>query len=374
METKEVTRVELYEIVWSTTLSKLTQQYAYSNDGIKKICKQFDIPMPDGSYWSKLKFNKKFKKEKLNPVFGGVDKIVLTIREEGNPINVDQAPLTIRTKEIENDPKAPLIVPNEITKPDIITRQTKQYWSGKIIFNSYRDDNRITYPIRVEKNSRERALKFMDTFTKLLRYRGHTMSKQYGCDCVLIDGIKIEIDLREASKRVLPTTKYRSSQYVPTGEFIFKVGKYSGEREWRDGKVKLEGMLARIVAKLELIAKREKEWQERARISDLKRAEEEKIRKEFEARKEKEIINTKKLFSDAEKFEKATIYRNYVAATQQKAIKENNLTEELKEWIKWANEKADWFDPFINRKDELLNDNDREEFYKPKQQNNYYRF
>jgi hypothetical protein len=99
-----------------------------------------------------------------------------------------------------------------------------------------------------------------------------------------------------------------------------------------------------------------------------------KIEEDFKARKEQEKIKTKKLFSDAEKFDKATIYRNYIAATEQKAIKENNLTEELKDWIKWANEKADWFDPFTNKEDELLNDNDREEFFKPKQPNNYYRF
>ena len=82
METIEVTRKELYDIVWSTSLSKLTQQYALSNEGIKKICKQFEIPMPDNGYWMKLKFNKVVKKPKFNPVFGGVDKIVLTIRKE----------------------------------------------------------------------------------------------------------------------------------------------------------------------------------------------------------------------------------------------------------------------------------------------------
>ena len=32
------------------------------------------------------------------------------------------------------------------------------------------------------------------------------------------------------------------------------------------------------------------------------------------------------------------------------------------------------YDPFINKEDELLNDNDREEFHKPKQSSNYYRF
>jgi hypothetical protein len=35
METIELTRKELYDIVWSTPVSKLTQEYALSNDGKK---------------------------------------------------------------------------------------------------------------------------------------------------------------------------------------------------------------------------------------------------------------------------------------------------------------------------------------------------
>jgi hypothetical protein len=37
MKTIELTRKELYDIVWSTTLSKLTQQYAYQMMVLKKI-------------------------------------------------------------------------------------------------------------------------------------------------------------------------------------------------------------------------------------------------------------------------------------------------------------------------------------------------
>lgn len=354
METIELTRKELYDLVWSTTLSKLTKEFAYSNEGIKKICKQFEIPMPDGSYWSKLKFNKKFKKDKLNPIFGGVDKIVLSIRKEGNPINVDQTPLTIRTKEIESDPTAPLIVPDEITKPDILTIQTKLYWSGKIIFTSYRDDNRITYPIRVEKNSRERALKFMDTLTKLLRHRGHSISKQYGCDCVLIDGINIEFDLREAAKRIPPTTNYGSSQYIPNGEFILKIGKYSRAKEWRDGNVKIENLLARIVAKLEIYAEEEKIQNEKTRLWKIEYDAEQNRKAEIKKRRDEEVSKYNKLVALSEQYNKTLLIRQYIKAEKQKAINTNNLTAEKQEWINWANDKADWLDPLINKHDDIL--------------------
>lgn len=354
MENIELTRKELYDLVWSTTLSKLTQQYALSNDRIKKMCKQFEIPMPAGSYWSKLKFNKKYKKEKLNPIFGGVDKIVLSIRKKGNPINVDQTPLTIRTKEIESDPNAPLIVPDEITKPDILTVQTKQFWSGKITFTSYRNDNRITYPIRVEKNSRERALKFMDTFVKLIRYRGHTISKEYGSDCVLIDGINIVIDLREASKRIPPTTRYGSSQYIPTGEFILKIGKYSRTKEWRDGTVKIENMLAKIVAKLEIYAEEEKIQDEKNRLWRIEYDQEQNRKAEIKKRREEEITQYNKLVALSEQYNKTLLIRQYIEAEKQKAINTNNLSPQKQEWINWANDKADWLDPLINKQDDIL--------------------
>ena len=53
MEKKEFSRKELYDLVWSTSLSKLTLQYAFSNEGLKKLCKQFEIPMPDNGYCGK---------------------------------------------------------------------------------------------------------------------------------------------------------------------------------------------------------------------------------------------------------------------------------------------------------------------------------
>lgn len=354
METIELTRKELYDIVWSTTLSKLTHQYAYTNDGIKKLCKQFEIPMPNGSYWSKLKFNKKYKKEKLNPIFGGVDKIVLTIRKEGYPINVDQTPLTIRSKEIENDHNAPLIVPDEIIRPDILTIQTKQYWKEKKSFSSYGEDNKVIYPIRVEKNNRERALRFMDTFTKLIRHRGHVISKQYYDTGVLIDEIFIEIDLREASKRVPAKPPYSGTELVPIGEFIFKVGKYSGEKEWRDGKVKLEEILSKIVAKIELLAQSEKEWKERSRIASLIREEEEKRLTEIKKLRDEEVTKFNKLVTLSEQYNKTLLIRQYIEATKQKAVNTNSLTFEKQEWINWATDKADWLDPLINKTDVIL--------------------
>ncbi|WP_281239963.1 hypothetical protein [Flavobacterium praedii] len=354
METNELTRKELYDIVWSTPVSKLTQEYALSNDGIKKLCKQFEIPMPDGGYWSKLKFNKPFKREELHPISNEVDKIVLTIREEGNPVNVDQTPLTIRTKEIENDLKAPLVVPDKIEKPDILTIQTKDYWNeskGNVFYDKYK---KLHYPIRVGDKHRERSLRFMDTLTKLLRYRGHTIAKENHDTCILIDGIYIDFDLREATKRIPATTPHGFSEYIPTGELILKIGKYSGEKEWRDGKVKIEELLARIVAKLEIYAQEKKKQEEASRLWRLQYDSELKRKEEIKKRKDEEITKFNKLVALSEQHNKTILIRQYIEAVKQHAVNTNSLTPEKQEWIKWATDKADWLDPLINKRDDIL--------------------
>lgn len=54
--------------------------------------------------------------------------------------------------------------------------------------------------------------------------------------------------------------------------------------------------------------------------------------------------------AEAKRFEKATLIRRYIQEVEKNAISENTLTDELKDWIKWAKNRADWLDPIINKK------------------------
>ena len=56
---KEFTRKELYDLVWNKPLTHIAKDYNFSDNGIRKICKKHNIPLPKNGHWSKLKFNKK---------------------------------------------------------------------------------------------------------------------------------------------------------------------------------------------------------------------------------------------------------------------------------------------------------------------------
>jgi hypothetical protein len=376
MKTQQLTRQELYNLVWSKTLSKLTEEYSYTNEGIKKICKDFDVPMPDNRYWMKLKFNPNIQKTKLNPVFSKEDKIELTVREQGNLENVDQTPLTRRTKEIESNGKAPLIVPDKLINPDILIQNTKKIFELRKKDRFYRDEKIDKIHIPVDEKNFDRALLIMDTFIKLLKFRGHSFKRDHNNrgPHINVNDVLFPFGMREKNKRIPGTKLYDSSTYVPTGILILKIGESYKAMEWSDGATKLEKQLAKIVAKIELEAQKELEWREECRIYHIKREEEEKIRKEHEARKELEFNNTKELFKAAEYHNKAKIIREYIEDVENQATKNNNLKSELKEWLQWSKDKVDWFDPLVNKEDNLLTEKDKEELIALKKtNNNFYR-
>ena len=51
----------------------------------------------------------------------------------------------------------------------------------------------------------------------------------------------------------------------------------------------------------------------------------------------------------AEDYDTACKIRSYIAA-----VEATGKGEEMKEWIQWAKDKADWYDPTVAKEDELL--------------------
>ena len=358
METAKLNRKELYDLVWSTPISKILDQYALSNDGFKKICKAHEVPLPPNGYWSKLKHNKPFKKEILNLNFNGKNEIEFTIREEGSIINMDQTPLTILTNQILSDKNAPLKVPEKLTKPDILITQTKDYKSnGNYNHYDYRTSKIDRLSIYgVEKENLNRALIIMDMFVKLLRYRGHSFKRDINGDGphIIIKEISFPFSMREAQKRISPEKGSYGSTYLPTGILVLKIGESFRAQEWRDGTVKLENQLAKIVAKLEIDADKEIIRKEESRIYWLKYEEEKERKNQIKKRKDEEIQKFNKLVDLSKQYNQSLMIREYIKAEHEYAISHNNLTDEKIEWIEWATDKADWLDPLINKRDEIL--------------------
>jgi len=57
------------------------------------------------------------------------------------------------------------------------------------------------------------------------------------------------------------------------------------------------------------------------------------------------------LFRDASRLQRAMRLREFIAAVEDRAHRDGELTPEKKPWIEWAKAKADWIDPLVRRSD-----------------------
>jgi hypothetical protein len=56
-----LTRQELYDLVWSTPMSKLAENFGISDVGLSKICDRHRVPAPPRGYWAKKEAGKPVK-------------------------------------------------------------------------------------------------------------------------------------------------------------------------------------------------------------------------------------------------------------------------------------------------------------------------
>jgi hypothetical protein len=55
---KTISRRELYDLVWSKSISKISKETNIKESVIRGICQTYKIPLPINGYWSKIQFGK----------------------------------------------------------------------------------------------------------------------------------------------------------------------------------------------------------------------------------------------------------------------------------------------------------------------------
>lgn len=365
MEKIKLTRKELYDLVWAEPLLTLSKKYAISDVGLRKICIKMEIPLPKSGHWQKIQFGKKVAKSPLPVEYSGKQEILLSLRIEGAEEFTDtQSVLKTKQVEIEGDLKTKLVVPDKLTNPDkliIAARESlnrKDFYMDRGLINCLRGE----LDIRASKSNIPRALRLLDTLIKALRERGHEVIVDSNDTHAMVNTQKLKISLREKTKRI-PSTGNHSWQtydYQPTGILIIKLDRVCYDKEWIDGKLPLENQLSSIIAKLELTSIELNEREVIRQKEHEEREHQERLRKAFEQRQKEELAEFQETLQKASRWHKANNLRNYIKEVEARAVAGAGISDELKIWLEWAREKVDWYDPFIEKNDELLNDCDKD--------------
>jgi hypothetical protein len=363
MDKQVFTREELYQLVWSEPMLTIARKYLISDTGLRKICIGMDIPLPRAGHWMKLKFGQKIFQPPLPSSKSGKTNIELELRPL-ELLKVKGVLLAVKTKKIfiEQELSETLAVPERLSNPEKIIVKAKENLIRK---DSYPRNGLISthigfVSISVSKQNIPRALRFMDTFIKSLRAIGHDYIVSTRENYVSIKGEEIETGLREKTMQAPSTDKWSKYDYVPSGALVLKTGRWSHKKEWTDGKQLLEQQISAIIGWMETQADKNIEQNKKWEIQRRIREEEERKEKEWQQRKEKELSDFKNIITQSSRWQKAGELRSYIDAVEAKAIAGNQLTDKLRDWLQWLRDKADWYDPFIEKEDELLADIDRD--------------
>lgn len=328
-----ITRLELYDLIWSTPLNKISVEYNLSIQQIKHSCNQNNIPLPGVGYWSKLKYGKQ-------PLITPLD----TSIPLDHIINLQDYTSNKSTQKSEISKK--LKVAKQNNSLDILVQDYKQ---KRNIEN--RDKKQPTILIHTSDQLKKRAINFMNIFIKLMRKRGFDFIEEYGVIVLEFKGITMSFSIREHRNRI-PTTEgpyYYDSIYKHSGKLIFSAGPSYDKKEWLDSTtIKLEDKLVNIATFIE--SKAQEKYQRKID------SEKNRIIREIEELKLKEIEKLKKLEKDkfdtlinqAKDYETCVQIKFYIQAIEKKAILDNNLTPELINWLNWAKSKVEDIDPIKN--------------------------
>jgi len=380
----ELTRKELYNLVWSEPMTTLCKRFGLSDNGLRKHCKAMNIPMPQIGYWSKINAGQKLAKTEL-PVESKSVKKSTTLNEVDSTneekVNLSTPPnrFKLRELEISNGDITIYTVPEVLYAKDPLIIDTKEKYRQEnenihLTRNPYKSEIKSTLNISVDYKSINRALLIYETLIKALRSRGHDIKiKDYNTYAV-VNGEEISISITEKTKQD-PTTQDRYGRNVTifSGELSLNI-KYNywykftfkNKSTINDTKfTRLEDKLIAIVANLEVNSEQMKEERIDAERREIIRKEEERIRQEFKARQKKELNEFKSLFSMAELLHKTNILRQYVSTYEQFVIEHGEMNETISNKLQWAKEKADWLDPFISKEDLYLDEYDKNDILQP---------
>jgi len=274
--------------------------------------------------------------------------------------------------EIENDPKVNLKVPKKLSKkldpivkfikfPETVNHPKK---NGVWDYTKRYDYGGIA--VSVSDNLLSKALRVIDSLVKALKARGHTFSFVYERSYVVIFGIEISLRIREKHKRInyKDDYGYNSSKLEPLGLLILISGEYSSKKEWNEtNTVSLEKKLSQIIAYLEITAREELNWKIESNKREKERKKQEKIEMQKEEIRGKEIKKLNELIAISRQWHEVQKLREFLTHLDKESAEKDTFIPVIKELIKFGREKADWLDPTIAKKDEILEDVDPHGFF-----------
>lgn len=370
----------LYNEVWLAPVTEIAKRYAVSDVAIRKVCQSLDIPTPPVGYWAKLRAEKpvtriplpiSIKPTKKSGVRTGTDytpqiekETLAFLNEEDRSVILSIA-TQIRIPD-ENAKMHPTILAHRKAIMDWKKKRNEQESRG---YNRRGMDATLFLADTVSEESLPRVLHNFDALIKAMEPLECSLTSDLK---FIVNGETVFVSVTEAQDEIkhVPTKeenlqllqyeedkrrnswaskpKIRKYDYVYNGRITISV--YSA-KSFRDCKSyviedRLGDLLIAFYEASDILC-HEREAREEA---ERKRKEEERRKEEHRQRLNDEVDQTLMLENLSEDYDISCKIRRYIAAVEASGTFDAKTIE----WITWAKNKADWYDPTIARVDEFF--------------------
>jgi hypothetical protein len=200
-QSTRLTRKELYEKVWSRSVSSLAKEIGISDVGLAKICRRYNIPRPSLGYWAKKQAGIKVQQK---PLPKEDDSGVIEIR--GHPSdneNTNQKKTSFKISKSLKRQLRSIVVPETLTNPHPLITQTAEALRSRQPngIGIIEPPRKHSVSIEVSPANLERALRVMDALLKALEEMGGCVSLKGNSTFVSINGANVDIGIKEELAR-----------------------------------------------------------------------------------------------------------------------------------------------------------------------------
>jgi hypothetical protein len=206
MEPQEISREELYELVWKKPMTTVALEFGVSSVALGKTCRRLNIPHPGRGHWARLAAGQKLRKPSLPKATPEQSRWYIVRTDEPLPPG-ERPPRPVRRE-------APSVAVSQslqeahgaVGRLGRLLRHASVDPHGRLVVA---DTGEPVFAVTVEQH--RRALLILDSFFKGLELRGHKVTLDLRKDSEA-PAARITIAMKDGSVAMNITERLRSAR------------------------------------------------------------------------------------------------------------------------------------------------------------------
>lgn len=377
-ERLELTRKQLYDMVWSMPMLRLARTFQCSPTWLARICREAEVPVPPRGYWAKKRAGKAARRQALRRSVDR-DEVVVSYTppdssESAPPAPPPQAPpRPTLDKDLEElrariERGGQISIAADFDRLHPVVSRTRRALKQTATTNStqhgllqahWRHDGCLL-SLQVSATGIDRGIRFFEGLFRAAKTFGGRIVEKGSAPSIRFFSDNAWFFLRERPRmhRLAPNERENSWEKIRwEGSGVFELSvstddELGPQQRWRDGrKGQLEDRLQRILLDtIEAIqagrrwrqAAPERELERQRKLEEERQRQVEQFRREEEQRRERQRVTF--LTDLAAQHAKATQLRDFLAAC--KTVPDRDGAAER--WIAWGETVLAGIDPLAN--------------------------